>query len=204
MADCRLLFVFFVKNIQQVMEQRTEIVTERELTQYEIERNKPVPSLNHSLVQGNLLVAVNYRCHKQYTILSEIDLIMPEKPNAVPDIAIYPKLQIDFLEDKTAMSQLPLTTIEILSPSQTEGELVAKAQRYFAAGVKSCKKTTHKFHSKSPPGEYPPASTPAARCRSFRRNSGSPAFCLRAKCKPAAVSPATRRPIRAYSWPAIA
>lgn len=120
------------------MELLTEVVTERELTQYEIERNKPMPSLNHSLVQGNLVFELKTLLRKQYTVLSEIDLIMSEKPNAVPDIAIYPKLQIDFLEDKTAMSQLPLTTIEILSPSQTEGELVAKAQRYFAAGVKSC------------------------------------------------------------------
>lgn len=36
------------------------------------------------------------------------------------------------------MKQMPLTTIEILSPTQREPELVAKAKRYFAAGVKSC------------------------------------------------------------------
>ena len=120
------------------MELLTETVAERELTEYEIERNKPIPSLNHAVVQKNLLVSIDYRYRKQYTLLPEISLIMPEKPDAVPDIAIYPKLEIDFLEDKIAMSQFPLTTIEILSPTQTEGELLAKAQRYFAAGVKSC------------------------------------------------------------------
>jgi len=63
---------------------------------------------------------------------------MSEKPDAVSDIAIYPKLEIDFFEDKIAMKEMPLTTIEILSPTQSETELVTKAQRYFAAGVKSC------------------------------------------------------------------
>ena len=120
------------------MELLTETITERELTEYEIERNKPMPSLNHAVLQSNIVFELRTLLRKQYTILSEISIIMPEKPDAVPDIAIYPKLEIDFLEDKVAMSEFPLTTIEILSPAQTEGELLAKAQRYFAAGVKSC------------------------------------------------------------------
>ena len=120
------------------MELLEEISAEIELSAYEIERNKPMPSLNHSYLQKNLMVGIDFRYRKTYTLLSEIDIIMPEKPNAVPDIAIYPKLIIDFLDDKIAMKEIPLTTIEILSPTQTERELVAKAQRYFAAGVKSC------------------------------------------------------------------
>jgi Uma2 family endonuclease len=116
----------------------TEIAEGNEVLSYEIERNKPMPSLNHSIVQGNLIAELKVRYRKQYTILSEIDLTMPEKPNAVPDVAIYPKLKIDFLEDKVTMKEMPLVTIEILSPSQNENEMVAKAQRYFIAGVKSC------------------------------------------------------------------
>lgn len=63
---------------------------------------------------------------------------MPERPDAVPDIAIYPKLQIDFLNDVTSMTEMPLTAIEIVSPSQSDAEILAKFKRYFAAGVKSC------------------------------------------------------------------
>ncbi len=120
------------------MELLTETVADRELTEYEIERNKPMPSLNHAVVQSNIVFELRTLLREQYSILPEISIIMPEKPDAVPDIAIYPRLEIDFLEDKIAMNQFPLTTIEILSPTQTEGELLAKVQRYFAAGVQSC------------------------------------------------------------------
>ena len=116
----------------------TVVESEVELSEYEIERNKPMPSKNHSIVQSNLIFELQNKYRKTYSIASEIDLIMPEKPNTVPDIAIYPKLKIDFFEDQIGMKEMPLTTIEILSPSQSENELVAKAQRYFDAGVKSC------------------------------------------------------------------
>ncbi len=120
------------------MELLEETSAETGLSAYEIERNKPMPSLNHSIIQSNLVFELKTKYRSQYSFPSEINIIMPEKPNAVPDIAIYPKLVIDFLDDKIAMKEVPLTTIEILSPTQTEKELVAKAQRYFAAGVKSC------------------------------------------------------------------
>jgi len=32
-----------------------ELLAEREISQYELERNKPMPSLNHSIVQSNLI-----------------------------------------------------------------------------------------------------------------------------------------------------
>lgn len=63
---------------------------------------------------------------------------MPEKPNCVPDIAIYPKLKIDFLEDVLGMTDMPLTAIEIVSSSQSDYEIVREINRYFQAGVQSC------------------------------------------------------------------
>jgi Uma2 family endonuclease len=36
------------------------------------------------------------------------------------------------------MTEMPLTAIEIISPSQTDTELIKKINRYFNAGVKSC------------------------------------------------------------------
>jgi Uma2 family endonuclease len=120
------------------MELLIESIVEREISQYEIERNKPMPSKNHAYIQKNLLVELDVRYRKQYTLLSEIDIIMPTKPNCVPDIAIYPKLTFDFLDDEIAMEELPLTAIEIVSPSQSDNDIIKKINRYFNAGVKSC------------------------------------------------------------------
>ncbi|MCY7349421.1 MAG: Uma2 family endonuclease [Cytophagaceae bacterium] len=109
-----------------------------QLSDYERERGKPMPTLNHAYVQTNLLVELKTRYRKTHTVLSELNITMPECPDTVPDIAIYPKLQIDFLHDITSMTEMPLTIIEIVSPSQSDAEIVAKFERYFNAGVKSC------------------------------------------------------------------
>jgi Uma2 family endonuclease len=109
-----------------------------EISTYEIERGKPMPSLNHSILQKNILVSLDNLYRSKYTIASELSIEMPHKPDAVPDIAIYPLLKIDFLHDQTAMTQMPLAIVEIVSPSQSNDEIVAKFERYFAAGVKSC------------------------------------------------------------------
>ncbi len=120
------------------MELLVETVIDREISQYELERNKPMPSKNHSIVQSNLIFELKTRYKKTFSFLSEIDILMPEKPNCVPDIAIYPKLTFDFLDDEIAMTEMPLTAIEIVSPSQSDNDIIKKINRYFNAGVKSC------------------------------------------------------------------
>jgi Uma2 family endonuclease len=97
-----------------------------------------MPTLNHAIVQGNLIFALKQTYRKQFTIASELNLTMPLRPDTVPDIAIYPKLQIDFLHDITSMTEMPLTVVEIVSPSQSDAEILAKFERYFQAGVTSC------------------------------------------------------------------
>lgn len=109
-----------------------------QVSDYERERGKPMPTLNHAYLQKNLLVSLDYRYRKTYTILSELNITMPERPDTVPDIAIYPKLQIDFLHDVTSMTSMPLTVIEIVSPSQSDAEILTKFERYFNAGIQSC------------------------------------------------------------------
>jgi len=108
------------------------------ISDYELERGKPMPTLNHAYVQKNLVVSLDFRYRKNYTVLSELNLTMPERPDAVPDIVVYPKLEIDFLHDVTSMTDMPLTVIEIISPSQSHEEILTKFERYFNAGVKSC------------------------------------------------------------------
>jgi Uma2 family endonuclease len=118
-----------------------EAVIERpeiERSEYERERGKPMPSLNHAYLQKNLLVLLDYPYRKQFTFLPEINLTMPQQPNAVPDIAIYPKLAIDFLHDQITMTQMPITAIEIVSSSQSNDDILDKFERYFLTGVQSC------------------------------------------------------------------
>jgi Uma2 family endonuclease len=121
------------------MELLTEtVLEERQLSSYELERNKPMPSLNHGYLQTKLSILIGSRYMQAYTLISELSLEMLSKPNTVPDIAIYPKKTIDFLHDITTMSEMPITVIEIVSSSQSNDDILAKFERYFLAGVQSC------------------------------------------------------------------
>lgn len=79
---------------------------------------------------------------------------MPQRPDAVPDIVIYPKLQIDFLHDVTSIVEMPLTVIELISPSQSQYEILAKFERYFNAGVKFCRLVMPSFQAVSVYSEF--------------------------------------------------
>lgn len=57
----------------------------------------------------------------------------------MPDICIYPKRTFRFGgEDTVKMTEMPLTAIEILFPSQTVQDALDKFKIYFRAGIKSC------------------------------------------------------------------
>ena len=110
-------------------------VLPEELT-YEQERGKPMPSKNHAIVQMNLGFELRKRYDERYSFLPELTLQLLEQ-KVVPDLAIFPKLAFDPLNDEISMTQMPLAVVEIISPTQGQEELVEKARRYFAAGVKS-------------------------------------------------------------------
>ncbi len=110
----------------------------RELSDYEIKRNKPLPDFKHSIVQTNLLFKLGSIYGDDFSILPELNLTMPTGRDAVPDICIYSKMKIDFSNDIESMIEMPLTTIEIISSPQTKEQLIKNAERYFDAGVKSC------------------------------------------------------------------
>ncbi|MBC8110731.1 MAG: Uma2 family endonuclease [Verrucomicrobia bacterium] len=131
--------------------------TQEIISDYELERGKPVPSKNHSILQDNIGFELNIRYRKLYSFLPELSLVMPEKPDTVPDICIFPKMKADFLHDQTSVAQMPFTVIEIVSPSQSNDEILAKFERYFNAGVKSCWLVLPSFkaiHVYSAIGEY--------------------------------------------------
>jgi len=106
-------------------------------SQYEIERGKPMPSLNHSIVQRNLVVQLDVNYGKRYGILPELNVDVKAPHDKVPDIAIYPLVEFVPGQDKIHVEEAPLGVIEILSPTQTISELMKKSAVYFQKGVKS-------------------------------------------------------------------
>ncbi len=103
------------------------------VSDYEKERGKPLPSLNHGLLQarlGVLLMRFN-----QFTIGSEITLDL--SPKATPDILIFNKRKPNWQHDEKRVTEMPLTVIEILSGTQGMENFDEKLTRYFNAGIKS-------------------------------------------------------------------
>ncbi|OGX84140.1 Uma2 family endonuclease [Hymenobacter coccineus] len=108
-----------------------------ELSEYELERGKPMPSRNHGIIQANLVLELGTRYRQQYRFISEVNIDVIGRV-MVPDVGIFTKMLVDMQHDEIVLAQLPLTTIEILSPAQALTDLVDKAASYFDAGVKSC------------------------------------------------------------------
>ena len=105
--------------------------------QYELERNKPMPSLNHAKVQYRLAKYLGLAYDAEFDILPELTINFPVKA-AVPDIAIYPKIADDWHADIIRRTELPLLAIEILSPKQVFDDILDNIhQIYFPAGLKS-------------------------------------------------------------------
>jgi len=106
-----------------------------EISDYELERGKPMPSLKHALIQRNLLI-LNAGLSAEYLVLPELSLAL-DAQKAVPDVSVFLRSAIDATVEQIAVTQVPRTAIEILSPTQGIAELLEKAGRYFAAGVQS-------------------------------------------------------------------
>ncbi|MCR9050567.1 MAG: Uma2 family endonuclease [Phaeodactylibacter xiamenensis] len=106
------------------------------LSEYQVERQKPLPSFNHGLLQASLAreLGVNYK--GKYHILSELSLQLDDWLS-VPDLCIYPKKPLDLRNDQTKTLEPPLCAIEISSPTQPLGKLTIKAGQYFDHGVRS-------------------------------------------------------------------
>jgi Uma2 family endonuclease len=103
---------------------------------YETDRHKAMPSINHGSIQANLLFELAaYR--KKFRICSEVSLDLSDW-ESVPDICIFPSMPIDTRNDVVTVLTAPLCAVEIISPSQSLNELLTKAGKYFDGGVQSC------------------------------------------------------------------
>jgi Uma2 family endonuclease len=130
--------LIFLKAIMETQESTPlSSLLDNNISDYELERGKPMPSKNHAHLQTTLSFELYGRYRHSYSILSEISIrLLNDK--ATPDIAIFPKMEIDWNADEITLSEPPLTTIEILSPTQALDTLLEKSEDYFSIGVCSC------------------------------------------------------------------
>lgn len=112
------------------------MTTTAALSEYEIERGKPMPDKNHAIVQGNLLIQLFLKYNERFKVLPEINLGLPIRER-VPDLAIYPPMDFVPGDNEVRMTEIPLGVVEILSAKQDLSELMVKRAEYFTAGVKS-------------------------------------------------------------------
>lgn len=105
-------------------------------SKYELECGKPMPGFNHSIIQARISQQLLNGYEDQYTVASELSLDVTTPPT-VPDLCIYPETPVNWKQDEVKVSRVPLTVIEIMSPSQTVTELNDKAKLLFAVGVQS-------------------------------------------------------------------
>ena len=93
------------------------------------------PSYQQSYVCSN--IGGILRDSKQFSVFSELTIMIDKE--YIPDICVYPKRTIDFAaDDIIRMTEMPLTVIEVVSPTQAIQDVLGKFPVYFQAGIKSC------------------------------------------------------------------
>lgn len=99
--------------------------------------DEKMSSYNHSDLQTRLgfLLMAAYR--HEYSILTELDFSFASGKTR-PDLCIMPKRKANWLADEIVVQDVPLTTIEILSPEQSLNSLTERIyKKHFPAGVKT-------------------------------------------------------------------
>ncbi len=74
---------------------------------------------------------------QQYSIYTELDFDFASGKTR-PDLCIMTKHEANWMEDEIIVTDVPLTTIEILSPEQSMNSLLDRIyKKHFPAGVKT-------------------------------------------------------------------
>jgi hypothetical protein len=102
---------------------------------YEEEYGKPMPSRNHAIAQARL--AYQFMSQGKFEVASELTVDL-QTGRFTPDLALFPRRQIDWTRDVVRETEPPLTCVEIFSPQQGTLEVMEKVLSYLDAGVKSC------------------------------------------------------------------
>lgn len=94
------------------------------------------PSYYRSYMGAN--IASVLKNEGTYSIFTKLTLAIDGK-DYIPDVSVYPKRKMEWRKrDIIRMTEMPLTAIEIVSPSQALDEALSKFEVYFRAGIKSC------------------------------------------------------------------
>lgn len=100
-------------------------------------QDEKMSSFNHSELQTRLAFLFMSAYRSQYSILTELDFAFASGKTR-PDLCIMPKRKVDWLADEIIVQDVPLTTIEILSPEQSLNSLTDRIyKKHFPAGVKT-------------------------------------------------------------------
>lgn len=119
------------------MELLTETAEGRELSSYELDRKKPMPTLLHGAIQFNIGFEIKSNYPNQFRIASEVTLAT--KPDgSTPDVVLYPAGTLDYKNDPSRRIDAPLLAVEIQSASQSTKDMVTKLEPYFYFGLQSC------------------------------------------------------------------
>jgi len=119
------------------MEPIAENVLGSELSLYELDRKKPMPTLLHGAIQFNIGFEIKSHYPNQFRIASEVTLAT--KPDgSTPDVVLYPASALDYKHDPSRRTDAPLLVVEIQSASQSTKDMVTKLEPYFYLGVQSC------------------------------------------------------------------
>ncbi len=89
----------------------------------------------HAAVQVNL--AHELRSLTEYRIYTELSILI-NKVEYKPDVSAYPYQALDKKHDIIKMEHLPISAIEIVSPTQASQTIVTKIELYSKAGIQSC------------------------------------------------------------------
>lgn len=99
--------------------------------------DEKMSSLNHAELQSHLSFLLRAAYRHKYSIYVELDLGFASGKTR-PDLCIFHKRPTDWLLDEIIVSDVPLTTIEILSPEQSMNSLIDRIyKKHFPAGVKT-------------------------------------------------------------------
>ena len=112
-------------------------VAHSSMSDYEIKRNKPMPNRIRGKIQSKIGAQLEVNYGSKYDIASEVTL--DTKPKAsTPDISIFPKKELDWETIEAKEKDVPFTTVEIISPTQSFDEMAKKIfGLYFPLGVQS-------------------------------------------------------------------
>jgi hypothetical protein len=66
-----------------------------EISDYELERGKPVPSKLHGSIQSQLVLNIGVAYPAKFSVFSELSLKLGGW-ESVPDISIFPKMEMDY------------------------------------------------------------------------------------------------------------